>query len=540
MNIVLRDYQQKAVDSVFDYWKNGNSNPLILTPTGTGKSLIVAGIIKQCFDKFGFEKMSKILVITHCKELIEQDYDACMNYWNGCPSGIYSASVGRKEHIPKVIFCGVQSIRKKIELFGKVNLCIIDEAHLIPKKATSSYQTVFNELKKINPKMKIIGLTATDGRTDVGSVLNCGIFDGISLDLTDYDSFEMFFKRGMLCLPITKSPNFKFNLDGLHTRMGDFITEELSKAFDNDHVTHMALEESLQLSKDRNKIMIFAIDREHCKHIVEYLENKGEKATMVDGTLDKKEREQRIKDFKNGNYRFMVNIAILATGFDEKAIDCLIFLRPTQSRSLWVQAVGRGLRPHPSKENCLVLDFGRNIERLGAINERLESKSDKKSNGKGNGQTPVKVCPECMTYNSTRAISCINCGYEFPKNTKLMEQASIQEILRKRKANESREYDVSKVTYAKIQTKNGVQVLVTYYCGIQTVAKDWVNLSTQVPHLKDIATMWVATRLKTDKFPRDCQELLVLGKTNKLKEPKSILVQNINGYNRIVKYNDLQ
>lgn len=540
MSFELRDYQQKAVDSVFEYWHSGKSNPLVLTPTGTGKSIIVAGIIKKCFDLYG-SKMSKILVITHCKELIEQDYNACNSYWTGCPSGIYSASVGRKEHIPKVIFCGVQSIRKNLQLFGKVNLCIVDEAHLIPPKATTSYQFVFSKLKEVNPKMKIVGLTATDGRADKGSVLNCGVFDGISLDLTDYDSFEMFFKRGMLCEPITKSPQFKIDLSNLKIKMGEYVHEDLSKAFDNDYVTQRAIQESLILAEDRKKIMVFCIDRKHCENVTNYLKSLGETATFIDGTLDKREREQRILDFKNGKYRFMVNISILATGFDEKAIDCLIFLRAiATSRSLYVQSVGRGLRPHPSKKNCLVLDFGRNIERLGAINERPEVQV--KGNGKreGKGQAPVKVCPKCLTYNSARAVSCSNCGYEFPKNTKLMEQASIQEIIRKRKADANREYAISNVEYTKIKTKNGEQLLVTYYCGIQSVAKDWVNIGSQMQYIRDIALNWVNVRNKTDYVPKTTQELLVMCKQNKIKKPKSIEIQNINGYNRITKYIDLE
>lgn len=534
MAIELYDYQQKAVDSIFEYWKNGKKNPLLLLPTGSGKSLILAGIIKNCMEKYP-NYISKILVITHVKELIEQDYDALVSYWQGANCGIYSASIGRRDTLPKIIFCGVQSIAKHTEEFGKVNLCLIDEAHLIPQKSTSSYQKIFTELLKVNPKMKIVGLTATEGRTDVGSVLNVGIFDGIAYNLTDYDSFNMLIQRNVLCDAITKCPNTKWNTEGLHTRYGDFITDELALRFDKDEITHKALSEAIELAKDRNKWLVFAINVKHAEHITEFLNSKDIPTTMIDGSLDKKEREQRINDYKAGKYRCMVNITVLATGFNERAIDCLIFLRPTKSTSLWVQSCGRGLRYHPSKKNVLCLDYCGNIERLGAINDPIKNTVKLKRESSEKGKTPFKVCPNCLTYNSTRAITCIECGFEFPQSTELTATASLQEIIRKHKVAEVREHDVSKVSYAKIKTKNGVQLLVDYYCGIQKIASDWINLESPVKDISDRAKVWIKTR-NSNYMPKDTQELLVMAKQGKLKEPKRIAIQNLNGYNRIVRY----
>ena len=122
-----RQYQLDAVNSIFNYWSNnGNKgNPCIVMPVGSGKSLTMAHFVKTCFDKFG-SKMSKILIMTHVKELIEQDYQAVIDYWNGADIGIYSASLKSKNVKNKIVCCGVQSVANSYTDFGKVNCLVID------------------------------------------------------------------------------------------------------------------------------------------------------------------------------------------------------------------------------------------------------------------------------------------------------------------------------------------------------------------------------------------------------------------------------
>ena len=115
-------------------------------PVGSGKSLTMAHFIKTCFDRYG-SHMSKILIVTHVKELIEQDYEAVIDYWQGCDIGIYSASLKSKQVHNKVICCGVQSIAKTYADFGKVNCIVIDECHLVPLKQETTYRRLIAGLK---------------------------------------------------------------------------------------------------------------------------------------------------------------------------------------------------------------------------------------------------------------------------------------------------------------------------------------------------------------------------------------------------------
>ena len=537
MTIKPRDYQIDAVNSIFNYWQNNKNqgNPVVVMPVGSGKSLTMAHFVRTCEDKFG-QHLSKILIVTHVKELIEQDYQAVIDYWNGANIGIYSASLKAKCTQNKIICCGVQSIAKNYKELGKVNCIIIDECHLVPVKQETTYRRLIAGLKELNPKLKVVGFTGTPYRLDCGLITENGIFDDIVFNMCTVEWFQWLIDNHYLCDAIPKRPDFQIDVKDVGIRGGEFIEKELQLACDKEEVTRLALTETIKLAQDRKHWLVFCTGVEHANHVCDFLNAHDVPCTVISGDLDMTTRNERIEGFKSGKYRVCANVNVLSTGFNFPDIDCLVMLRPTQSVSLYIQACGRGIRYSPNKENCLVLDFAGNVARLGCINDPVPLKKKKQKVSGELGNAPVKVCPKCHTYVPASANVCPCCNYEFPKVTQLTAHASLKEIIKRKTAEEEKVFEVSKVSYAKINTKNGVQLLVTYFSGVQKVGQDWINLESQKSFSANIAKTWINYRNKTDYFPKNTQELLVMCLKGDFKEPKKIAVKVTNGYNRIVRY----
>src|SRR5690606_13490631 len=181
----------------------------------------------------------------------------------------------------------------------------------------------------------------------------------------------------------------------------------------------------------------------------------------------------------------VVNYNILTTGFDFPEIDCILVLRPTASPGLWVQMLGRGTRPCPGKTNCLVLDFAGNTARLGPINDPVLPRQRGK---KGAGVAPVRLCEHCLTYNHASARFCTECGAEFPKNIKLLAQASTQELIAG-VLPKIETFKVDRVVYS-VHKKDGRpdSMRVDYYCGLRRFS-EYICLDHQ-GYAHRIARQW--------------------------------------------------
>jgi len=154
----LRDYQEKCKQKVYDYWSNGGGNPLVSACVSSGKSLMIADLTKDICTRW---PDTRILMLTHVKELIEQNYEKLLSFWPEAPAGIYSASIGKRDLKSQVIFAGIQSIHKRAAQLGWADIIIVDEAHLISPKSESMYMSFINNMKAINPKVKVVGFTGT-------------------------------------------------------------------------------------------------------------------------------------------------------------------------------------------------------------------------------------------------------------------------------------------------------------------------------------------------------------------------------------------
>lgn len=456
-----RDYQVKAIQSIWDYFREKEGNPVVAMPQGTGKSHVIAGFCKSAFEPF---PNIRILNVTHDQRLIEQNFSKFIQLWPSASAGIYSAGVGRRDIRQAVIYCGIQSVFDKADLFGHIDLMLVDECHLMNPVEQTRYAKFIAGLMKINPNLKIIGFSATPFRQRQGMITEplhlkkrviAPIFTDFAIDMTGYKAFNWFINQGYLSPVVSKRPKTILDTEGLKvSASGDFSETEQQRRFDKAEITEAALREDFEDAHDRDHVLIFGTGIEHCEHICDMLITMGIAADVVHSKKPAAHNRKAIADFKAGKLRALVNNGMLTTGFDCPEIDAIIILRAMMSSALWSQIGGRGTRPlfrgrfdlstkigriqaieEGGKFNCKLYDHGGNTARLGFINDPI---IPRRKGGGGSGEAPLKLCPMCGTENHPTAKYCggnpepshLGCGHEFIFETKIGIEAREDAILK--------------------------------------------------------------------------------------------------------------
>lgn len=502
-----RWYQTEAEDAVFNYFEQGNKgNPVVALPTGTGKSVVIANLVRRAFTAFPNQRW---MMLTHVKKLIEQNAEKLTSVWPNAPLGIYSSGLSKREAYAPIVFGGIQSVKKDPLSFGHRDILLVDECHLIPPDGDGMYQDTIKVLKGINPHLKVIGFTATAYRQRQGMITDGGIFTDICYNLTDFQSFNRLVAEGFLAPLITKKTDVEIDLTNVGIQKGEYNSKQSEEAA--DRITLEALHEAMNWGHNRKCWLVFAAGVSNCGKIADMLNAFGISALAVHSKLPqakdeqgKTEADRRIDAFKRGEVQCLVNADMLTTGFDHPAIDMIVMLRPTMSPGLWVQMLGRGTRPfiEGGKYNCFVLDFAGNTRRLGPIND---PKIPRKPTG-GGGDMPIKICEThrllngtngCGFYNHPVVRFCDNCKAEFNFESKLFRTAGTEEVMR---GDDSviEYFNVTKVLYGMHQKKNAEgnpiappSMKITYICGLKSFteyiafestnsyaqrnAKDWWN-----------------------------------------------------------------
>lgn len=401
----LRDYQQRAIDQLYDWFRAGNSgNPCLVLPTGSGKSHIVAALCKDFLQNW---PETRVLMLTHVKELIEQNAEKMRQHWPGAPLGIYSASIGRKDLGEPITFAGIQSVRTKADELGHIDLVLIDECHLVNHKEEGGYRTLLAELQAINSALRVVGLTATPYRLGHGLITDA---PAIFADLIEPVSIEELVFRGYLSKLRSKVTEARLDVSGVKKRGGEYIEADLQRAVDTADQNEAVVREVIARAGDRKAWLFFCTGVAHAQHVAEVLQEYGIAAACVTGDTPKAERAAILAAFKAGKLRALTNANVLTTGFDYPDIDLIAMLRPTMSPSLYVQMAGRGMRPKSHTDHCLVLDFAGVVEMHGPIT----AVQPPKKAGSGEGEAPVKVCDTCNELCPISARQCPACSAEFP------------------------------------------------------------------------------------------------------------------------------
>lgn len=355
----LRPYQQDSVSATIHYFRKSCAPAVLALSTGAGKSLIIAELARLA--------KGRVLVLAHVKELVEQNHSKYESY--DLKAAIFSAGLGRKENGRQVVFASVQSIVNSLSQFSEqFSLLVIDECHRVPEDENSSYQKVISHLKKANPNLKILGLTATPYRLGLGWIYQYHTRGQVRSEQ------KRFFRDCIFDLPIRFLLDEKYltqpkvldmavmGYDFSHlspSSMGHYQVAELEKVVEKSaRATPGIIKKVIDSAKDRLGVMIFASTVNHAREIMGYLAN--ESAALVIGETPLDERERIIHAFKAQQIKYLVNVSVLTTGFDAPHVDLIAILRPTESISLYQQIVGRGLRLYAGKKDCLVMEFAGN------------------------------------------------------------------------------------------------------------------------------------------------------------------------------------
>lgn len=461
----LRDYQEEAINSIFDYFGNEVGSPLVVAPTGSGKSAIIAGFCKRACLEY---PATRILALTHVRELISQNYAQLLRYWPEAHASIYSAGLGRKNLSGQVVFAGIQSFARVADRAGEFDLVLIDEAHLIPRKSGTMYRRTLDALATSNPAIKMVGFTATPYRLDSG-LLHEGtdaVFDAICYDIP----VAMLVERGYLAPLVSKKPQQTFDLSGLHTRAGEYIDAELSARFDRDDINRAIVSECHALAADRQAWLFFCISVEHARHMSEILRETGKRAEVITGDTPSAERTSIIEQYKRGDIDALTSVGVLTTGFDAPRTDLIVMARPTQSTGLYVQMAGRGMRVKPQGGDCLVLDFAGNVLRHGPV-DAIEVISREK----GQGEAPTKVCPECESILHAAVRECQDCGFIFPEREPDLSRTAHTAAIMNLTAPEPDWAQVQDIAYSRHKGRDGKpDSLKVEYLINGKVAREWV------------------------------------------------------------------
>ena len=404
----LRDYQQEAVDATLKHFRKSNDAAVIVLPTGSGKSLVIAELARLA--------NRKILVLTHVKELVDQNHQKYESL--GLTAGIYSAGLKQKNTQYQVTFASIQSAARNLDEFSdEYSLIIIDECHRVniatdiksldglnersdeqssEESHSNQYQQVIDKLKSVNPGVKLLGLTATPYRLGMGWIYRKhyrGMVRSEQKRPFEYCIYELplryLIKRKFLTEPKLVDAtieHYDFSVLSKNS-VGEYNSTAVNALLNKHHrVTKGIVEQVVELSESRKGIMIFAATVDHAKEIYSYL--PIEQSALITGATDSVERDRLINGFKSKQIKFLVNVSVLTTGFDAPHVDMIAILRPTQSVSLYQQIIGRGLRLSPNKKDCLVIDYTGNDFDL-----YQPEVGEKKPN---NQSQPVQVlCPSC-------------------------------------------------------------------------------------------------------------------------------------------------
>ena len=512
-SFIPRYYQKEAVDSIFNYfYDGGRGHPLVVASTGAGKSHILGMFCKEVLTRWPDQR---ILILTHVDTIIKQDYLAVRKHLPPNQVGIYSAGVGRKER-KAVTVAGIQSIYQKYSLFSGTTIILIDEAHTVPPKGEGQYRSFLSKFT-----CPIVGLTATHFRLGSG-YLHEG--DGrIFTDVIYETDIEKLIEEGFLCNLVAREPDALVDMEGVKTQNGDFSKKETVERLDREGLTESIINDLLQYKDNYKHWLVFAIDIEHAELIALFLNDAGIRTAVVHSKQSKALNNALKDDFCYGMYQALVSVESLTTGFDAPFVDLIALIRPTKSPVLHIQMIGRGLRTHPDKEYCLVLDYAGNVPRLGPINDVHIASRKKK--GKGNAIT--KTCPECKTILPGSVRTCTFCGHEFVFKEKINDEAATDKIIKPKKEKKEVKpawYQVDSIAYSEYLGKSGLTLQVLYRCGLRSFFeyKQFDFGSKASYHSK----YWWKHRAidNTLDSPVNSREAVIRAQAGDLKEPHAILV----------------
>lgn len=368
MDYILRLYQTEASEKAIEFFQSKKKrNAIMVLPTGSGKSLIIADIASKLNDH--------VLIFQPSKEILEQNFAKLQSY-GVLDCSIFSASFNSKE-ISRITFAMIGSVRNKPEFFAHFKYVIVDECHLVNSKNEDS---MYNQFLS-NLDCRVLGLTATPYRLSFdgfgGSILKflTRTRPRIFSELIYHVQIKELADEGFLA----KMEYYQINIVDpsklvVNSTGADFTDKSVQKHY-KDIEFNLKLKEIIErlIKSGRKNILVFTRFVAEAQELSDYFNGLAE---MVSGETPKKERERILNDFKSGQIRIVTNVGVLTTGFDFPELATIVLARPTMSLALYYQMIGRAMRPHESKSSAWIVDLCQTYKRFGRV-ESLELKAEK-------------------------------------------------------------------------------------------------------------------------------------------------------------------
>lgn len=352
----LRQYQQEAVDAALASLAS-KRNPVLQLATGTGKSVIIAAICER------YRAANRqAWMLTHVQQLVSQNAKTYRNY-AGLDPAIVCAGLKRKDVYGGTTFGTIQSVTGVLDKLPQPDIIVIDEAHRVPHN--EGEPGLYDHILRRYPDAARVAMTATPWRMDNGIIYGEGSnfwFDHLAYNYTVPRAVS----DGWLCPLVGVETEVQLDVRDVEIN-GDFVQADVEKAQTEEWLNAVA--RSLpSLAGKRNFIAVYCptVKAAHSTASIISLET-GWTSSVLHAGLKQEERDKILESFYSGETKVLCSVDMITTGFDFPALDCIVCLRPTLSSSLWVQIQGRGTRLHPSKTNCLVLDYAGNLIRLGGV-----------------------------------------------------------------------------------------------------------------------------------------------------------------------------
>lgn len=403
-SVQLRAYQQRLVDEVMAAIRRGVRRILVVLPTGGGKTVVFARILAGAVAK-----ASASLVLAHRAELLEQTWAKLLG------AGISENDLGMiwaddKRARPRALcqVASVQTLARRVPPPAK--LVVVDEAH---RAVGASYLRI----AEAYPDAIHLGFTATPWRLD-GVGLDA-FYETVVVGATVPELIEL----GYLVTPRVYSHPAKPDLSGVRLKGGDYDEKALAKAVDTSVLVGNVVEHWL-LRAAGARTIAFAASVEHSKHIAQTFVAAGVPAEHLDGESADADRRAALARLASGETRVVSNCQILTEGFDCPAVKCVILARPTKSRALYFQCVGRALRPVedlPELRHALVLDHAGCAHEHGLPQDPQDYEAGmtgKKGRRSAERPVPVRTCELCFAVSPSAVEACVACGAPFPAREK--------------------------------------------------------------------------------------------------------------------------
>ena len=416
----LRPYQQAAVDQVREAFRAGRRKPLLVAPTGSGKTVMFSYVTASAAAKG-----NRTLILVHRAELLEQCHRSLASM--DVPHGLIAAGLTPdRNQLTQV--ASVQTLVRRFDRVVPPDLIVIDEAHHATAGAWASVLAQW-------PQARVLGVTATPARLD-GKGLG-QVFD----DLIRGPEVTKLIEDGYLCKPLYYAPK-TVSMDGVHKVAGDYNRAEVAERMDKPTITGDAVTHYRKYAEGQPCI-VFCTGIKHAENVAAAFNASGYRFKVIDGTLAKEERAARVAALGSGQLHGLVSVDIVSEGFDLPCVAVAILLRPTASLSLHLQQIGRVLRPAPNKPRAIILDHVGNCRRHGLAEEvrdwSLDGVRKRVRNGQQDDVADTRQCPECFAVH-TPSPTCPQCLHVYEIKDRIpdvvdgeLEELKAREAVKQRK-----------------------------------------------------------------------------------------------------------